>query len=94
MQLFWLSESLSHPDELGTSGVRIIEAVLYANVCVKDRSELRKQKPYALPVQCILYAGLKEEDIRRLVCMLIKELVSHGMKVPGEGTGNYKLYCM
>ena len=29
VQLFWLSEYLSHPDELGTLGVRIIEAVLY-----------------------------------------------------------------
>ena len=46
-------------------------------------SELRDKKPYALPVQCIPYAGLKESDIRRLVNELVKEMVSNGMKVSG-----------
>ena len=30
-------------------------------------SELRNRKPYALPVQCIPYAGLNEESMRRLI---------------------------
>ena len=47
-------------------------------------SVLRNQKPYALPVQCIPYAGLKETDIRRLVSALVKEMVSHGMNVAGK----------
>jgi len=45
---------------------------------------LRNQKPYALPVQCIPYAGLKETDIRQLVSALVKEMVSHGMNVAGK----------
>lgn len=47
-------------------------------------SELRDKKPYALPVQCLPYAGLKESDIRRIVSELIKEMVAQGMKVAGK----------
>lgn len=47
-------------------------------------SELRDCKPYALPVQCIPYAGLDEANMRRLVNSLIVEMVSCGMKVSGE----------
>lgn len=46
-------------------------------------SDLRDQKPYALPVQCLPYAGLKEIDIRRLITDLCKAMISHGMKVSG-----------
>lgn len=38
-------------------------------------------KPYALPVQCIPYQGLKDVDLFNLV---IKEMVQRGMKVAGE----------
>ena len=47
-------------------------------------SGARDRKPYASPVQCIPYAGLKEKDARRLVSDLCKEMVSLGMKVCGE----------
>ena len=47
-------------------------------------SALRNQKPYALPVQCIPYAGIKEVDIRQLVSALVREMVSHGMNVAGK----------
>ena len=47
-------------------------------------SELRNKKPYALPVQCFPYDGLKENDLRRLITQLIKEMVAHGMKVAGR----------
>ena len=40
-------------------------------------SELREKKPYALPVQCISYAGMKETDIHRLVTELIAEMINH-----------------
>ena len=46
-------------------------------------TELRNKKPYALPVQCIPYDGLKESDLRRLITQLVKEMVTHGMKVAG-----------
>jgi len=46
-------------------------------------SDARDIKPYALPVQWLPYAGLKEEDIRRLISDLCKKMVSLGMKVSG-----------
>ena len=46
-------------------------------------TELRDQKPYAVPVQCIPYAGLKEGDIRRIVNELVKEMVARKMNVAG-----------
>ena len=51
-------------------------------------SELRDRKPYALPVQCLPYAGLKESDIRRIVGDLMREMVAHGMNVAGKYTYN------
>ena len=47
-------------------------------------SELRNKKPYAVPVQCIPYAGIRESDIRQLINLLIKEMVGIGMKVAGK----------
>lgn len=46
-------------------------------------SEPRNKKPYALPVQCVPYDGLKESEIRSLVSKLVKEMVRLGMKVAG-----------
>ena len=47
-------------------------------------SDARDRKPYALPVQCLPYAGLKEMEVRRLVSSLCKEMVTLGMKVSGK----------
>jgi len=44
----------------------------------------RRKKPYAIPVQCVPYQGLKEKDIRRLVSELVKVMKQHGMKVIGK----------
>ena len=49
-------------------------------------SELRRKKPYALPVQCLPYAGMTEKDIRRLISDLICEMVMLGMSVRGAFT--------
>ena len=46
-------------------------------------SEVRSKKPYALPVQCIPCAGLKESDLHRIVNELLREMVAHKMKVAG-----------
>lgn len=46
-------------------------------------SDARDKKPYALPVQWLPYAGLKEEDIHRLISDLCNKMVSLGMKVSG-----------
>ena len=46
-------------------------------------SEVRNKKPYALPVQCIPCAGLKESDLRRIVNELLREMVAHKMNVAG-----------
>ena len=47
-------------------------------------SDACDRMPYALPVQCLPYAGLKEIDIHRLVSSLCKEMVTLGMKVSGK----------
>ncbi|XP_065893244.1 uncharacterized protein [Dysidea avara] len=55
-------------------------------------SESRNKKPYALPVQCIPYSGLKEVELRRLISGLCKEMTTLGMKVSGfasDGEFNY-----
>lgn len=46
-------------------------------------SAQRSKKPYALPVQCIPYAGMKECDIRRLVSEVANKMANIGMKVAG-----------
>ena len=33
-------------------------------------SELRNKKPYAIPVQCLPYASLKESDMRNMVTLI------------------------
>ena len=55
-------------------------------------TELRNQKPYALPVQCVPYAGLKEVDIRMLINKLVTEMVALGMKVVGLTSYTYLLF--
>ena len=44
----------------------------------------RRTKLYALPIQCVPYAGLKERDIRRLVSTAAKVITDHGLKVTGK----------
>lgn len=57
-------------------------------------TELHNKKPYALPVQCFPYDGLKENDLRRLITELIKEMVAHGMKVAGIATCILNINCI
>jgi len=47
-------------------------------------SETRQNKPYALPVQCLPYSGLKESDLRRLINSLCKEMTLLGLKLSGQ----------
>lgn len=47
-------------------------------------SASRDRKPYAIPIQCFPYAGLKESDMRCLVTNIIKEMIGQGMKVAGK----------
>ena len=42
--------------------------------CLMISTELCDRKPYAIPVQCLPYASLKEQDMRR---MLIEEMAKH-----------------
>ena len=46
--------------------------------------ESRAFKPYAVPVQCVPYVGMKESKLRELIRALIKAMVHRGMKVAGE----------
>ena len=47
-------------------------------------SELRNKKPYAVPIQCLPYAGLKETNMRSMVRLVVQEMVKQGMKVAGK----------
>lgn len=47
-------------------------------------TEERKQKPYAMPVQCLPYVGLQDMEVRKIVDKVIQEMVNRGMKVSGE----------
>ena len=47
-------------------------------------SELRNKKSYAVPIQCLPYAGLKETNMRSMVRLVVKEMVKQGMKVAGK----------
>ena len=41
------------------------------------------KKPYALPVQCIPYAGMPHQTLRTLLNTLVKEMVNRNMSVAG-----------
>jgi len=45
--------------------------------------EQRNVKPYSLPVQCLPYHSINHQQLRLLVCKLVKEMRSRGMKVAG-----------
>lgn len=45
--------------------------------------EERLHKPYAIPVQCLPYKGLKDQDARIISNKLIETMVNMGMKVAG-----------
>ena len=45
--------------------------------------EERNKKPYALPIQCIPYAGIKEENIRQFISKIVEEMHLRNMKIAG-----------
>ncbi len=53
-------------------------------------TETRSKKPYALPVQCIPYASLRDNEVCVILNTVIKEMVKFGMKVAGMR----HLYCV
>ena len=46
-------------------------------------AEQRNRKSYAVPVQCVPYVGLKENDVRNLVSVLCRQMIHYGMKISG-----------
>ena len=46
--------------------------------------EERIEKPYALPIQCIPCAGIKEENIRQFLTKIVEEMYSRNMKIAGS----------
>ena len=46
-------------------------------------TEERNKKPYALPVQCIPYKGLKDSEVREIGNKVIQEMCKRDMKVAG-----------
>ena len=55
-------------------------------------SDLRNCKPYALPIQCLPCAGLKEVDIRRMVSHIAKEMTAQHMSVAGMCINEHLIY--
>lgn len=47
-------------------------------------NEQHDAKPYAYPVQCLPYHSLTCQQMREMVCNLVKEMTSRGMKVVGK----------
>lgn len=45
---------------------------------------LRDRKPYAIPIQCFPYAGLKKSDMRRLVTSIVEVMTREGMQIAGN----------
>lgn len=45
--------------------------------------EERNKKPYAFPVQCIPYKGLKDRQVREITNKVISEMTKRKMKVAG-----------
>lgn len=45
--------------------------------------ETRNRKPYAIPVQCVSYASLANEEVHSLCDKLIREKNNRGMKIAG-----------
>lgn len=45
--------------------------------------EERNLKPYAMPIQCIPYAGLGDMQVRSLIDKVVEEMKKRGMKIAG-----------
>lgn len=45
--------------------------------------EERNKKPYAFPVQCLPYKGLKDQQVREITNKVISEMTKRKMKVAG-----------
>ena len=54
------------------------------HIFVMISDEFRRIIPYALPVQCLPYAGMNEREIRGLLRSLVCEMVKCGMAVRGK----------
>ena len=44
----------------------------------------RDKKPYAIPIQCVAYRGMKEAMLRRLTNQIVHEMHHREMKVAGK----------
>ena len=51
---------------------------------VMTSPEERNRKAYALPVQCMPYIGLKDDEVRNIFDTVIQYMSSKGMKVAGK----------
>ena len=49
-----------------------------------SNEEINRQKPYALPVQCLPYKGLSDAKVWKLANEIINEMIRRGMKVAGK----------
>ena len=40
-------------------------------------------KPYAMPIQCLAYKSLKDDEVRQICNSVIEEMLARNMKVAG-----------
>ena len=45
--------------------------------------EERDVKPYAMPIQCLAYKSLKDDEVRQICNSIIEEMLARKMKVAG-----------
>ena len=85
---FNLARELTTVREKTTSFVRCVSwyrRTLATHILVVMISaEDRKTKPYAIPVQCIAYNGLKDVEIRCIANKVVQEMHKRGMNVAGK----------
>ena len=56
--------------------------------------ELRKKKPYAVPVQFVPYKSIGDSQLRDLEVKLEKAMKNAGMTVVGEQFGNHVTFAI
>lgn len=45
--------------------------------------EERDVKPYAMPIQCLAYKSLKDNEVRQICNKIVEEMLARKMKVAG-----------
>ena len=53
------------------------------HILVVISPEERDVKPYAVPIQCLVYKSLKDDEVRQICNGVIEEMLARKMKIAG-----------